>query len=93
MEIQAASRAKLLEERNDARVDGRLKGKVHQSYRLNLPTADEEKVTLLNLVSDWERMEQRPTPERAGPAIVGDRPWGRAGLELPPLRDLGEWPG
>ena len=77
------SRAKLLEERNDARVDGRLKARF-MSYRLNLPTADEEKVLLT--VSDWERMEQRPTPERAGPAIVGVDLGGRAGPGAPPLR-------
>ena len=34
-------------------------------------------MTLLNL-EDWERMEQRPTPERDGPAIVGIGPSGRA---------------
>ena len=62
------SRAKLLEERDEARQDGRLKAR-YLSFRLNRPTADEA-VTLLNL-EDWERMEQRHTPERDGPAIVG----------------------
>ena len=63
------SRAKLLEERDEARQDGRLKARYLSHLDLNRPTADEA-VTLLNL-EDWERMEQRHTPERDGPAIVG----------------------
>ena len=76
MALYPDSRAKLLEERNEARQDGRLKARF-MSYRLNRPTADDA-VTLLNM-EDWERMEQRPTPERVGPAIVGvDLGGGRA---------------
>ena len=61
------SRAKLMEERDEARADSRLKARF-LSYRLNIPTADES-VTLLN-AEDWELMEERPTPERDGPVIV-----------------------
>ena len=70
------SRRKLLEERDAARLDGRLKARF-LSYRLNLPTADDSVVLLT--VADWERMERRPTPERDGQAIVGlDLGGGRA---------------
>ena len=68
MALYPESRAKLLEERDAARLDGRLKARF-LSYRLNLPTADDSVVLLT--VADWERMERRPTPEIAGPAIVG----------------------
>ena len=62
------SRLQLLEERDAARADSRLKARF-LSYRLNVPTADEA-VTLLT-VDDWENMEQRPTPEPVGRPIVG----------------------
>ena len=61
-------RAKLLEERDEARRDGRLKARF-LSYRLNLPTADESEVLLS--VPDWERTLARDIPERVGRPIVG----------------------
>ena len=65
--IDAGFRAKLLEERDDARADSRLLSRF-LSYRLNLPSADEAD-TLLT-VDDWERMTARPVPEPAGRPIV-----------------------
>ena len=65
--IDATFRAKLLEERDDARRDTRLQARF-MSYRLNIPTADEAD-TLLT-VDDWERMTARPVPDVAGRPIV-----------------------
>ena len=66
--IDARFRAKLLEERDDARRDTRLQARFC-SYRLNLPSADEADVLLTT--DDWERMAARPVPDPAGRPIVG----------------------
>ena len=67
---------RLLVERDEARLDSRLKARF-LSYRLNLPSGDESEVLLT--VSDWEAIESRPVPERVGKAIVGvDLGGGRA---------------
>ena len=68
VEISKTFRKKLLEERDDARRDSRLKARF-LSYRLNLPSADESKVLLT--VHDWERVCARPVPDREGKPIVG----------------------
>ena len=70
------SRAVLLEERDKARADSRLRA-AFQSYRLNAPTADES--TVLLPVADWDRVCARPVPERSGRPLVGvDLGGGRA---------------
>ena len=61
-------RRKLLEERDEARRDTRLKARF-MSYRLNIPTADE--ATMLLTVDDWRRVLARPVPARKGAPIVG----------------------
>ena len=69
-------RRKLLEERDAARRDSRLKARF-LSYRLNVPTGDES--TMLLLPDDWERMAARPVPDHEGRPIVGiDLGGGRA---------------
>ena len=74
--ISADFRTKLLEERDAARRDSRLKARF-LSYRLNVPTGDES--TMLLVVDDWERMAARPVPDREGRPIVGvDLGGGRA---------------
>ena len=74
--ISKEFRKKLLEERDEARKDSRLKARF-LSYRLNCPTADESS-TLLS-VEDWKLMLTRPVPERRGSPIVGiDLGGGRA---------------
>ena len=74
--ISKEFRAKLLEERDAARGDVRLKARF-LSYRLNLPTASESDVLLT--VEDWARVVDRETPERKGRPIVGvDLGGGRA---------------
>ena len=76
VEISPEFRAKLKEERDEARKDSRLKARF-LSYRLNCPTADESS-TLLS-VEDWKLMLTRPVPERRGSPIVGiDLGGGRA---------------
>ena len=67
-EISPEFRKKLLQERDAARSDSRLKARF-LSYRLNVPTGDES--TMLLNVDDWERMTARPVPECDGPPIVG----------------------
>ena len=62
------SRSKLLEERDDAKVDSGAKAKFC-SYRLNLPTEDEN--TVLLTVEDWERVLARPVPDADGRPLVG----------------------
>ena len=72
----AESRAVLLEERDAAKRDTRLKAR-WLSYRMNVPSTDESE--LLLTVDDWERMSARAVPERAGRPIVGiDLGGGRA---------------
>ena len=69
-------RKKLLEERDAARLDSRLKARF-LSYRLNIPTADES--TVLLTVEDWTRVCGRAVPERESRPIVGiDLGGGRA---------------
>ena len=79
-EISATFRSKLLEERDAARRDSRLKAR-YLSYRLNFPTGDES--TMLLTVSDFEGMAKRAVPERAGEPICavdlgGSRAWSAA---------------
>ena len=66
--ISPAFRKKLLQERDAARADSRLKARF-LSYRLNVPSGDES--TMLLTVDDWERVTARPVPEREGRPIVG----------------------
>ena len=78
--ISAPFRKKLLEERDAARRDTRLKARF-QSYRLNVPTGDES--TMLLTVDDYRSMAQRPVPERVGKPLVavdlgGSRAWSAA---------------
>ena len=74
--ISPEFRRKLLEERDAARSDPRLKARFLR-YRLNLPSADESEVLLT--VDDWERMLGREVPERQGKPIVAvDMGSGRA---------------
>ena len=75
--ISADFRAKLLEERNAARSDGRLKAR-YLTYRLNVPTRDEE-VQMLS-VDDWERCLARPVVERGDkrPVVGVDLGGGRS---------------
>ena len=62
------SRKVLLEERDAARSDTRLKA-LFLSDRLNVPTADEAS-TLLT-IDDWEGQAKRPVPAAEGQPIVG----------------------
>ena len=72
----AESRAVLLEERDAARRDSRLKARF-LSYRLNVPTQDES--TQLLTVDDWKLVEARPQALPSGRPIVGvDLGGGRA---------------
>ena len=64
----AESRAVLLDERNKARRDTRLKASF-LSYRLNVPTADESRVLLT--IEDWAAVCARPVPPRAGRPFLG----------------------
>ena len=78
--ISAPFRKKLLEERDKARRDSRLKAR-YLSYRLNAPTGDES--TMLLTVDDYQRMVSRPVPARIGKPIVaidlgGSRAWSAA---------------
>lgn len=69
-------RKKLLEERDEARRDSRLKARF-LSYRLNVPTGDES--SMLLVVDDWERVCARPVAEQDARPIVGiDLGGGRA---------------
>ena len=67
-QIDAGFRAKLLSERDAARVDTRLKARF-LSYRLNIPSADE--TTVLLTVDDWRRVCGRPVADRDERPIVG----------------------
>ena len=74
--ISGKFRRKLLEERDAARADSRLRARF-LSYRLNVPSGDES--TTLLTVNDWERVEARAVPDRAGRPVVGvDLGGGRA---------------
>ena len=61
-------RAKLIEERDEARRDSRLKARF-LSYRLNVPSGDES--TVLLTIDDWERSAARPVPDREGLPVLG----------------------
>ena len=63
----AHTRKVILEERDEARGDSRLKARF-LSYRLNLPSKDEAECLLTT--SDWEAVVARPVPARKGKAIV-----------------------
>ena len=68
--------AKLIEERDEARLDARKKARF-LSYRLNVPTAEES--TVLLTVEEWELLTSREVPPRVGRPIVGlDLGGGRA---------------
>lgn len=74
--VSAKFRRKLIEERDAARRDSRLKARF-LSYRLNRPTGDES--SMLLTVDDWEHVEARAVPAREGKPIVGvDLGGGRA---------------
>ena len=78
--ISAPFRAKLIEERDAARRDSRLKARF-LSYRLNVPTGDES--TMLLTVEDFESMAKRAVPPRIGRPLVavdlgGSRAWSAA---------------
>ena len=64
----AESRKILLEERDEARADPRLKASF-LSYRLNYPSADSS--TVLLTVQDWKRVLARPVAPRVGQPVVG----------------------
>ena len=66
--VSADFRRKLLEERDEARRDTRLKARF-LSYRLNVPSGDES--TMLLTVDDWQAVLAREVPARAGRPIVG----------------------
>ena len=66
--VDARFMRKLIEERDQARRDTRLKARF-LSYRLNAPTADES--TVLLTVDDWLRVQGRPVPEREGVPVIG----------------------
>ena len=75
-----ASRAKLLEERDDARSDTAVKAAFF-SYRLNIPTEDAAAVLLT--VEDFQLIGARDVPPRVGRPIVGidlgmNRAWSAA---------------
>ena len=79
------SRETILEERDDAHGDSRLRA-AFQSYRLNVPSLDESAVLLT--VADWELATARPVGERKGRPVVGvdlgrNRSWSAA---------VGLWP-
>ena len=67
VEVSPQFRATLLEERDKARRDPRLKARFC-SYRLNVPSQDESS-TLLT-AEDWELVCARPVPPREGQPIV-----------------------
>ena len=76
----AESRAVLLEERDAARADSRLKADFLR-YRLNIPSQDEAAVLLT--VDDWKLAESRPEGAADGRPIVavdlgGGRAWSAA---------------
>ena len=68
MSAFAESRRTLLEERDQARKDTRLKARF-LSYRMNCPTADE--VSVLLTVDEWKRTLARAVPARRGRPVVG----------------------
>ena len=78
--ISPEFREKLLDERDKARRDSRLRARF-SSYRLNSPQGDES--TMLLSVTDFEEMAKRTVPPRAGEPICavdlgGSRAWSAA---------------
>ena len=65
--ISGDFRKRLLAERDEARLDSRLKARF-LSFRLNLPSGDES--TVLLTLSDWEHMAARVVPGREGRPVV-----------------------
>ena len=85
--VSADFRKKLLEERDAARADSRLKARF-LSYRLNIPTADE--ATMLLTPDDWRQVLERETPDADGRPVVGvDLGNGRAWSAAVALWDSG----
>ena len=85
MRLYPESRETLLEERDDAQGDPRLRA-AFQSYRLNVPSLDETSVLLTT--GDWELATARQVAPRQARPIVGldlgrDRSWSAA---------VGWWP-
>ena len=68
MREAADFRRKLLEERDAARADTRLKARF-LSYRLNIPSRDESELVLSP--EDWAAITSRDVPEREGRPVVG----------------------
>ena len=66
--LDAHTRKVILEERDAARGDSRLKTRFC-TYRLNQPSGDESQVLLT--ISDWERVQAREVPPRAGKPVIG----------------------
>ena len=74
--VDAHTRKVILEERDLARTDTRLKARF-LSYRLNLPTRDESDVLIT--LDDWKRVTKRPLGNAEGQPLVGvDLGGGRA---------------
>ena len=74
--LDAHTRKVILEERDEARGDTRLRARFC-TFRLNRPSLDESQVLLTT--QDWERIVARDVPERQGRPIVGvDLGGGRA---------------
>ena len=74
--VDAKFRKKLLEERDAARRDSRLKSRF-LSYRMNVPSADE--ATMLLSVADWRAVAAREVAPAEGRPLVGiDMGQGRA---------------
>ena len=66
--LDSHTRQVILEERDAARGDSRLKARF-LSYRLNVPSGDES--TMLLTMDDWQRVTARETPPRKGKPVVG----------------------
>ena len=78
--VDPASRRRLLQERDEARLDPRLRARF-LSYRLNIPSRDESEMLLTT--TDFGQMCGREVPAREGPPIVavdlgGGRSWSAA---------------
>ena len=80
VDVSPRFRKRLLEERDEARRDTRLKARF-LSFRLNRPSGDPSQILLT--VNDWQRITARDVPPRSGKAIVavdlaGGRAWSAA---------------
>ena len=76
--ISPEFRRKLIEERDQARGDTRLKARF-MSFRLNVPSADEAAILLT--VDDWKLVTARPVGLPAGRPVVGVDLGGGRGME------------